>query len=48
VFGVQRSSLIAALEGMRNMGLIDFNPTEIHVLNRRDMLALIAPSPMDD
>jgi CRP-like cAMP-binding protein len=44
VFGVQRSSLISSLEGMRNAGLIDFTPTEIYVNSRKDMLDLISPS----
>jgi hypothetical protein len=48
VFGVQRSSLISALENMRNAGLIDFNPTEIIVRSRRAMLDLIAPASNED
>jgi CRP-like cAMP-binding protein len=44
VFGVQRSSLISSLEGMRNAGLIDFTPTEIYVNSRKDMLDLISPA----
>jgi CRP-like cAMP-binding protein len=47
VFGIQRSSLISILESMRQAGLIDFNPTEIHINNRRDMLAMISPSSDD-
>jgi hypothetical protein len=33
---------------MRNAGLIDFNPTEIIVRNRKAMLDLIAPNPSVD
>lgn len=48
MFGVQRSSLISALEGMRNAGLIDFTPTEISIKSRREMLGVIARNPLDE
>lgn len=44
VFGVQRSSFIASMEGMRERGLIDYTNTEIRVHDRRAMQDLITGS----
>ena len=41
VFGVQRSSLIAALDNMKNMGFIDYGSDFISINNRRDLLNLL-------
>lgn len=41
LFGVQRSSFIAALEGMKSRGLIDYTQNEIRINNRADMVALL-------
>ncbi len=41
VFGVQRSSFIAALERMRERGIIDYAPGEIRVLDRKAMLSVM-------
>lgn len=40
-FGVQRTSFIRALENMRDRGMIDFTGSEIKVLSRRDLVALL-------
>lgn len=40
-FGVQQSSFIATLEGMKNRGLIDYTQNEIRINNRADMVALL-------
>lgn len=42
LFGVQRSSFINTLEGMRERGLIDFTSNEIRINNRADMVALLS------
>lgn len=41
VFGVQRSSLISALDNMKNAGLIDYRPGEVEILSRRGLLSLL-------
>ncbi len=41
VFGVQRSSFIAALDHMKDRGLIDYTPGEIRVLDRKAMLSVM-------
>ena len=41
VFGVQRSSFIAALERLREHDIIDYSPGEIRVLDRKAMLAVM-------
>lgn len=41
VFGVQRSSFIAALDRMKERGIIDYVPGEIHVLDRKAMLSVM-------
>lgn len=41
VFGVQRSSLTAALDTMRENGLIEYDRNSIRILNRRDILNLL-------
>lgn len=40
MFGVQRTSFIAALDRMVEAGAITYTPTEINVLDRRAMLAI--------
>lgn len=46
LFGVQRSSFIATLDGMKSKGLIDYSSTEIKVNNRRDLIEILH-SPID-
>lgn len=41
IFGVQRSSFIATLDSMRGRGIIEYTPSEIRILSRRDLLALL-------
>ena len=41
-FGVQRSSFIATLEGLREKGLISYHGNEIEVNSRKDMLDMLA------
>ena len=41
VFGVQRSSFIAALDRLRDHGIIDYSSGEIRVLDRRAMLSVM-------
>lgn len=41
VFGVQRSSFIAALDRMKEHGLIDYSPGEIRVLDRKAMVSVM-------
>lgn len=41
VFGVQRSSFIAALDRLKSKGIIDYVPGEIRVLDRRAMLSVM-------
>ena len=41
LFGVQRSVFDAALEKMRDDGLIEFTKTELFIKNRREMLRLL-------
>jgi CRP-like cAMP-binding protein len=41
LFGVPRQSFIAMLEGLRKRGLIDFNQSEVKVLDRRKMLTML-------
>lgn len=41
LFGVQRSSFIATLEGMKSRGLIDYTQNEIHIKSRQDMVSLL-------
>ena len=43
-FGVQRSSFIATLDGMKSRGLIDYTSSEIKVASRKDMLELLRSS----
>ncbi|MCH5318677.1 MAG: Crp/Fnr family transcriptional regulator [Paramuribaculum sp.] len=42
LFGVQRSSFVSTLEGMRSRGLITFDHHEIRVVSRRDLLDLLS------
>lgn len=46
-FGVQRSSFISILEGMKERGILDFNQNEIRITNRRDLLNILHASPDD-
>lgn len=45
VFGVQRSSFVAALENMREKGLIAYSPGEIRILDRQAMHNLLVSVP---
>lgn len=44
LFGVQRSSFIAALDTLKSKGIIDYTPNEIHVISRRELRALLIAS----
>lgn len=44
LFGVQRSSFLQTLEGMKARGLIDYTSGEIRVLSRRGLLELVSAS----
>ncbi|MDE5749858.1 MAG: Crp/Fnr family transcriptional regulator [Duncaniella sp.] len=44
LFGVQRSSFIAALETLKSKGIIEYTPNEIHVLSRRELRSLLIAS----
>jgi CRP-like cAMP-binding protein len=48
MFGVPRQSFLAALESLKQRGIIDYNPNEVNIVNRRDMLALLHTSSEDD
>ncbi len=41
LFGVQRSSLIAALDNMKKLGILEYTQTEITIKSRRDLLAVL-------
>lgn len=41
LFGVQRSSFIAALDSLKAKGIITYTPTEIHVVSRRELRAIL-------
>lgn len=41
LFGVQRTSFISTLEGMKERGLIDYDQNEIRITDRAQMLALL-------
>lgn len=41
VFGVQRSTLVAALDNMKKAGLLDYEPGLIRILDRRGLLSLL-------
>lgn len=45
IFGVQRTSFIAALESMRAQGILDYTPTEIRVHSRRALRSVLLKSP---
>ncbi len=45
LFGVQRTSFIAALDSMRAQGILDYTPTEIHVRSRRALRSVLLKSP---
>ncbi len=42
LFGVQRSSLVAALQSLKDKDLIDFTQNEISVKSRSELLKLLA------
>lgn len=42
VFGVPRQSLVAALDNLRNEGIIDYSPTEIRVTDRRKLVDVLS------
>lgn len=44
LFGVQRTSFIAAMESMKNRGIIDYNQSEIRIHSRRALLDLLNSS----
>ncbi len=44
VFGVPRSSMIAALDHLQSLGYIDYTPVSIKVKSRRDMASLLIHS----
>lgn len=41
LFGVPRSSLVNALDNMKEKGLIDYKPGEIRVKSRKDLLSIL-------
>lgn len=45
LFGVQRSSFISTLDGMKSRGLIDYTSTEIRVISRTDLRSVLLKSP---
>lgn len=45
LFGVQRSSFINTLDGMKARGLIDYTSTEIRVISRNDLRSILLKSP---
>ena len=45
IFGVQRSSFIAALDSMRAQGILEYTPTEIRVSSRRALRSVLLKHP---
>lgn len=45
LFGVQRSSFIAALDGMKERGILDYSSTEIRVRSRRALRSVLIKTP---
>ncbi len=45
LFGVQRTSFVAALDSLRTQGIIEYTPTEIHVISRRELRTLLLQIP---
>lgn len=41
LFGVQRGSLIAALDNMKKLGILEYTQTEITIKSRRDLIAVL-------
>lgn len=41
LFGVQRTSFMAALDSLRDRGIITYSTNEIHVLSRRDLRSVL-------
>lgn len=41
LFGVQRTSFIATLEGMKNRGIIDYDSNEIRIMSRDSLLDIL-------
>jgi CRP-like cAMP-binding protein len=48
MFGIPRQSFLAALEGLKQRGIIDYNSNEIKITDRRDMLSLLHTTSEDD
>lgn len=44
LFGMQRTSFMASLEGMKNRGLIEYTNNEIRITSRRGLVALLQSS----
>lgn len=42
LFGVQRTSFIATLEGLKARGIIDYDQNEIRIKSRRDLLEMLS------
>ena len=42
LFGVQRTSFIATLEGLKTRGVIDYDQNEIRIKSRRDLLEMLS------
>lgn len=45
LFGVQRSTFVAALDSMRERGILDYTTTEIKVISRRALRGLLLKAP---
>lgn len=45
IFGVQRSSFIAALDSLRDRGILDYTSTEIRVHSRRALRSILIKTP---
>lgn len=45
LFGVQRSSFIAALDSMHDRGILDYSPNEIRVRSRRALRSILLRQP---
>jgi CRP-like cAMP-binding protein len=48
MYGIPRQSFLAALDGLKQRGMIDYNLNEIKIMDRRDMLALLHTTSEDD
>ena len=45
LFGVQRSSFIATLDNLKEKGLIEYSPSEIRVVSRRQLRSILLKAP---